>query len=258
MSTAELRRIGSISVLDLDIIAKSYSADGVPFPFSFTQPSRFSRHDDYVDYARSVPDRLSNGDLRMFGECVSAYVHHDIRVECHTQHIPADTPSVRVLAYRLDETGFLAKQRPDDDVVDVYELSPYLLGSAVAGSAALQRPGRLPSIVIPEYARGANGLPASDEVTIHRAIDGEPSATTVPRAKVRAYSTAQSHWRPTRRWGLDREKNFAVWVRIDDDGEYLYTPDFTEAKPMTVSSLADRIDRLITEDVKALRRFRSG
>jgi hypothetical protein len=47
-------------------------------------------------------------------------------------------------------------------------------------------------------------------------------------------------------------------VRIKDDGEYLYQPDFGEAKPMSRPMLAERIDRLISEDVKALRQFRNG
>jgi hypothetical protein len=49
-----------------------------------------------------------------------------------------------------------------------------------------------------------------------------------------------------------------VWVGIKDDRDYLYAADFGEAKPMSRPMLAERIDRLISEDVKALRQFRSG
>jgi hypothetical protein len=257
MSTADLRKIGSIGVLDLDIVGRFYGRDFLPYPFMFTRPSRFSWHDEYVEYARSVPDRFHNGDLRMFQECAGSYASADIRVECHVQYIPADTPSVRVLAVRRDRAGFLAKQRPDEDVVDVYELAAYLLGPAVAESVALEKPGRRPAIVIPGYAP-ITDAGASEEFTPRHTIEGAPSATEVPSAEVAAFGTVQSHWRPTRRWGIDAGKNAAVWIRIKDDGEYLYQPDFSEARPMSRPVLADRIDRLISEDVTVLRQFRNG
>jgi hypothetical protein len=269
MSTADLREVGSISLLDLDIISRFYGRDFLPFPFMFAQPPRFQWHDEYVEYATSVPDRFNHGDLRMFQECARVYANADIRVECHVQYIPADTPNVRVVAARCDQAGFLARQRSDDDVIDVYELSPYLLGPAVADSAALKKPGRRSGIVIPEYCQLPGLFPehawhtpsnagASDDVSIHDATDGEPSGTNVPRAEVTAFGTVQSHWRPTRSWGIDRGKNFAIWLRIKDDGDYLYQPDFSQAKPMSRPMLAERIDRLISEDVKALRQFRNG
>ncbi|MGE2817432.1 ESX secretion-associated protein EspG [Mycobacterium heidelbergense] len=258
MNTAELQMVGSISLLDLDIISKSYGRDFLPYPFMFTQPTRFTWEHEYVEYAQSVPERFNHGDLAMFQQCAGAYAYADIRVECQVQYIPADTPNVRVVACRLDQTGFLAKQKPDDDVIDVYELSPYLLGPAVAGAAELDKPGRHSGIVIPEYAGSCDNSAASEDVTLQETLEGEPSAASVPRAQVTAFATVQSHWRPTRRWGLDRAKNYGVWVRIKDDGEYLYTPDFSVARPVTPSALAERIDRLISEDVKALRQFRSG
>lgn len=259
MSVADLRELGSISLLDLDIINSFYGRDFLPFPFMFTQPARFAWHDEYAEYARSVPDRFNTGDLAIFQDCAWAYANADIRVECHVQYIPADTPGVRVIGFRVDQTGFLAKQRPDEDIIDIYALSPYLLGPAVADSAALKKPGGQPGIAIPDYVRPANNGEASDDVTIHRATtDGEPSVTTLPRTAMTAVGTVQSHWRPTRSWGVDPGKDVAAWVRIKDDGDYLYTADFSEAKPMTVPSLSERIDRLITEDIKALRQFRTG
>jgi hypothetical protein len=258
MSTDDLRKIGSIDLLDLDIISRFYGRDFLPYPFMFTQPSRFSWHDEYVEYARSVPDRFNHGDLRILQECAGSYANADIRVECHVQYIPADTPNVRVIAYRLDQLGFMAKQKPDEDVVDVYELSPYLLGAAVADSVALEKPGRRSAIVIPEYAPVADDAADSEDFTSRHTIEGARSATEVPRAEVAAFGTVQTHWRPTRRWGIDPGKNAAVWVRIKDDGEYLCAADFSEAKPMSRPVLAECIDRLISEDVKALRQFRNG
>lgn len=258
MNTTDLPEVGSISLLDLDIISSFYGRDFVPFPFMFTQPSGFTWHDEYAEYARSVPDRFNNGDLAIFQDCAGAYAYADIRVECHVQHIPGDTSSVRVVAWRLDQLGFLATQRPDEDVINIYELDPYLLGPAVACAAALRKPGRRSGIVIPEYVRVPDDVGASEDVAIHHTIERAPSAPTVPLAEVTAVGTVQSHWRPTRSWGVDYGKNFAVWVRIKDDGDYIYTPDFAEATPVTQSVLAERIDRLISEDVKALRQFRSA
>jgi hypothetical protein len=258
MSAADLQTVGSISLLDLDIISNFYGRDFLPYPFMFTRPSQFAWHDDYVEYARSVPDRFNYGDLRIFKDCATCYANADISVECHIQHIPADTPSIRAIAARRDQAGFLATQRPDDDVIDVYRLSPYLLGPAIAEVAGLQKPGRRSAIIIPEYVHVADSAPTSDNVIMHNIVDGGPSATEVPDAKVTAFGTVQSHWRPTKQWGRDREKNIAVWVRIEDDGDYLYQPDFSEAKPLSRPMLAERIDLLITQDVKALRQFRNS
>lgn len=43
-------------------------------------------------------------------------------------------------------------------------------------------------------------------------------------------------------WGWTPEKNHSVWVRIRDDGDYLYAADFSEAKPLSRPMLAERID----------------
>ena len=175
--TADLHQIGSIDLTDLDIISKSYGRDFLPYPFMLTRPSRFSTRNEYVDYATSVPDRFNHGDLRTIRRWAASYAHADIRVECHVQYIPADTPSIRVVAHRAGELGYLAKQRPDDDVIDVYELSPYDLGAAVADSVDLTKPGNRSEIVIPEYvprtdnadaARGFHGSRLSDISTAIR------------------------------------------------------------------------------------------
>jgi hypothetical protein len=261
MSSTDLWKIGSVSLLDVDIINSRFGHDFLPYPFMLTQPSRFSWHDEYdqyEEYERSIPERYNNGDLAIFQPFAVAYGAADIRVECHVQYIPSDTSSVRVLALRSDQLGFLAQQRPDEDVIDIYELSPYLLGPAVADSVTLEKPGRQPAIVIPEYVRSSNNAGTSTDLTIRHTPEDVPDAIKVPRAEVTAFGTVQTHWRPTRRWGIDRSKEFAVWVRIKDDGEYLYKPDFSEATPVTQPILAERIDQLISEDVKALRQFRSG
>jgi hypothetical protein len=258
MSAADLRKVGSISVLDVDIINRFHGRDFLPYPFMFTQPSRFlGRDEQLLDHQRSVPGRFHDGDLAIFRQFDVAYAKADIRVGCHVQYIPADTPSVRVLAVRLDQMGFLAQQRPEEDVIDIYELSPYLLGPAVADAVTLKEPGRHSGIVTPDYVPVPNNANSAD-LAIQHTIDGASNIIKVPRDEVMAFGTVQTHWRPTRHWGIDWSKKFAVWVGIKDDGEYLYKPDLSEATPMTRQSLAEQIDRLISEDVKALRQFRSG
>jgi hypothetical protein len=254
-ATVDLQQVGSIDLTDLDIISRSYGRDFLPYPFMLTRPSRFSSHDDYVAYATSVPDRFNYGDLGVFRRWAASYVHAEIRVECHVQYIPADTPSVRVVANRVGELGYLAKQRPDEDVIDIYELSPYDLGQAVANSIDLVKPGDHSEIVIPEYVLPAHNTDTAEDFTLHHAVDTS-TATEVRRADVTAFGTVQSHWRPTRRWGLDRGKKAVVWVRIKDDGDYIYATDFSRASPLRRPALAERIDKLIAEDVAVLRNFR--
>lgn len=257
MNASGLRRIGSIDLVDLDIISKSYGRDFLPYPFMLTQPSRFPTHDAYAEYAASVPDRFDDGDLRTFRRWAACYAYADIRVELHVQYIPADTPSIRVMAHRRDELGFLAQQRADEDVIDVDELSAYGIGTAVADTVELTKPGGLSEIVIPEYVRRLERAPEPEGLSTRHVVD-TPTAATVPRGEVTAYGTAQTHWRPTRQWGPDPGKNSVVWVRLKDDGDYLYAPDFSVAKPMKRNDLARRIDGLISEDVAVLRQFRSG
>lgn len=256
VSRVNLDQVGSIQLTDLDIISRSAGRDFLPYPFMQTRPSRFSSENDYLEYATSVPDRFNYGDLRDFRRWAVSYVYAEIRVECHVQYIPADTPSVRLVANRVGELGYLARQRqdPDQDIVDVYEVSPYDLGRVIADSAGLAGPGSQPAIVIPEWMTPGDNSDAAEDFNVLDTID--TTFAPVRRADVTAFATVQSHWRPTRRWGLDRGKKAVVWVRIREDGEYIYTPDFRRATPLTQAILAERIDKLIAEDVAALRNFR--
>jgi hypothetical protein len=255
VSPVDLDEVGSIALADLDILSRSAGRDFLPYPFMRTLPSKFSSENEYVEYATSVPDRFNYGDLQTFRRWAVSYVYSEIRVECHVQYIPADTPSVRVVANRVGELGYLARQRqdPNEDIIDVYEVSPYDLGRVIAQSAGLTTPGSQPEIVIPEYVAPADNSGAAEDFSVLDTID---TFAHVRRADVTAFGTVQSHWRPTRRWGLDMGKKAAVWVRIKEDGEYIYTPDFLRAKPLTEAVLAERIDKLIAEDVAALRNFR--
>jgi len=137
-----------------------------------------------------------------------------------------------------------------------YEVSPYDLGRAVCGFAGLTKPGGQPAIAIPEYFDLLGGNTDTAEEFILASAD-TTAAAEVRRADVTAFGTVQSHWRPNRRWGFDRGKNAVVWVRIKDDGDYIYTSDFRQAEPLSRPTLAERVDRLIAEDVAAIRKFRN-
>jgi hypothetical protein len=252
-----ISHVGTLDLRDLNVISQFYGRDFLPFPFMFTQPSRFATRAEAVAYERTVPDRFLHGDLNVFLECVAAYDAADIRVESHVQYIPDDTPNVRVVACRTGQLGFFAEQRPEADLIDIYTVSPYDLGAAVSDAVGLTQPGRHPEIVIPEYVpRGQVEFDTDEFVVRHRLVSRTEVA--IPATEVTAYATVQTHWRPTRAWGVDRGKRALVWVRIDDDGEYLYVPDRSHARPMTASMLCEEVDRLIAEDVAVLREFRNG
>jgi hypothetical protein len=255
MSAVLAGQVGTIDLVDLNAISQFYGRDFLPYPFKYTQGPRFATRDEALAYAGTVPDRFNHGDLSTFMECVAAYDGADIRVECHVQYIPADTPSQRLIAYRAGHLGFFAAQRPDEDLIDVYALSPYDLGAAISDAVLLSQPGMHSEILIPEYVpRGQAEFDTDAFIVRHK--DASAGEVTIPASEVTAYSTIQSHWRPTRKWGLDRGKRALVWVRVNDDGDYIYVPDHSHARPMAKSLLCEQIDRLIADDVAILREFR--
>ncbi|WP_156753036.1 ESX secretion-associated protein EspG [Mycobacterium sp. 1482292.6] len=257
MSRVLLRLVGTLPLRDLQMIGEFEGRDFLPYPFMFTQPSRFATRDEAMAYANTVPDRFKYGDLSSFRECIAAYNAADIRVGCHVQYIPAVTPSVRAVAYRAGELGFFAAQRPDSDLIDIHVVSPYDLGEAIADAVTLMGPGCHQKIVVPEYAPRAKAeFDTGDFVIRHR--QDPRDEFTVAASEVTAYATVQSNWRPMRTWGRDRNKEAAIWVRIHGDGEYLYARDLSHASPMTRPVLHERIDQLIGDDVAILKEFHRG
>lgn len=231
----------------------------MPYPFVVRDPEECNLYARRTDGAEPVPDRFNYGDLRVVRPWFTTLLSADIWVECNVQYLGTDTPSQRILAHRSGGFGFVAIQSAGHQV-DIYTLPPLELGSAIAGSATLTKPGKHPKMLIPEY------IPQVAESSV---VDRVPTAFSIPvtvsaaiprvaESEVTVYATVQSHWRPTREWGLDRTKDAAVWVRIKDDGDYLYAADYSHAKPMTARSLRESIDRLISADIVALKRFRTG
>lgn len=242
---------------DLAAICALRGLEHLPHPF-FTRTWLWgiSRQNE------SVQDRLADGDLHVFHGWVKAYAHADIWVECQAHYSSPDTPALRIAACRAGELGFLASQRPDEDIVDVFSVPPYEIGSAVAASVGLTTPGTHSRIVAPSFFAGLHRDSAGDhgddyQVSFDRVDVRRPTAT-VPRSDVTAMAVIQSRCDPAREWGLGQGRKAVGWVRVRDDGEYIYNPDFSHATPVTPQTLGKRIDQLIIEDVAVLRQRRQA
>jgi hypothetical protein len=242
--------IGALDLFDLQLINERCGRDSLPYPFMLTRPTRFEFADEVARYAAQLPDRLRSGDLAPFSRCLDAWPHADVTVTGHVQYVPADTPSIRLLAFRTGQSGYLLEQRADADVVDVYTVSPFELGAAVATAVNLEKPGRHSRIVIPEYVSTRSAV-AEDDVVVRHALTTELE-TKVSVSQLSAYARVQSNWRPAGGWGVDARKELLVWMRMTDDGDYLGTPDRGRGIPLTVSLLRERIDGLIAADIERL------
>ena len=249
------REIGALDLLDLQLINERHGRDSLPYPFMLTRPTRFEFVDDVARYAALLPDRLHSGDLGAFARCLEAWAHADVTVTGHVQYIPADTPSIRVLAFRTGQAGYLLQQRADADLVDVYAVSPLELGAAVATALSLEKPGRHPRITIPEYVSARTAFMDTDDVVVRHEVSAT-SVVDVSASRMSAYAKVQSNWRPPGEWGIDARKESLTWMRIADDGDYLGAPDRSTGIPLTVALLRERIDEQIADDIEALREAR--
>ena len=254
---AQAVEVGALDLLDLQLLNERYGRDSLPYPFMSTRPSRFEFVDEVAKYAARLPDRLRSGDLSVFARCLDAWSHADVTVAGHVQYIPADIPSVRALAFRTGQAGYLLQQRADADadaaadVVDVYTVSPYELGAAITTAMSLDRPGRHPRIVIPEYVASRPTVVDTDEVVVRDEVS-TMSGVQVSASQLSAYARVQSNWQPVREWGIDARKESLTWMRLQDDGDYLGAPDRSSGIPLTRALLRERIDGLIAADIELL------
>jgi len=253
----EMLPLDTVDLFDLKVLNEIHGYDFLPYPFMHTRPGEFGSVDEVAAHARAVRERYASGDLRQLSRYMTNYAGADICVTFNVQYIPNDTPSLRIVAHRMDEQGFLAEQRSDADLVDVYQISPYELGAAIAHLAPLGQPGQHGAIVVNEYLQpGPNRYDRGDFLVSDSFASGPE--ISVPATAVTAYATVQSHWRRRATWGLDREKEILVWIQVRDDGDYIFAPDMASAQPMTRRVLHERVDRLIADDVAILREKRSG
>lgn len=255
MTSVAKRYVGEVGLADLKVISDFYGREFLPYPFWITEPRRFATRDEYVAHASSIVSRFQEGDLSIFREWAGTYVDADIRVECHVKYPQRTHQPVRLMAHRMGDRGFFSAQRPTEDTVDVFSLSPYDLGAVIAESVPTGKPGTMPSVAIAEY-RPARSRIENDDVVVSHSIDDDTPIPMLSRSSVMALGTVQSHWRPARRWGLDRSKTGVAWVEIQDLGVYIYDRDLLVARPMTKDILRERVDRLISEDVAILRELR--
>ncbi|BBY84641.1 ESX secretion-associated protein EspG [Mycolicibacterium tokaiense] len=252
---AARREIGSLDLLDLLLINQRHGSDSLPYPFMLTRPTRFEFVDEMAGYAAQLPERLHSGDLGPYARCLEAWARADVTVAGHVQYIPADTPSIRVLAFRTGQAGYLLQQRAEADLADVYAVSPFELGAAVANAVCLEQPGRHRRITIPEYATAPTAFMNNDHVVVRHEVFAT-SGVEVSASRMSAYGKVQSTWRPPGEWGIDPGKESLTWMRIRDDGDYLGVPDHSGGIPLTVALLCERIDALIADDIETLRENR--
>lgn len=249
------REIGALDLFDLQLINERHGRDSLPYPFMLTRPTRFEFVDEVARYATELPDRLRSGDLSVFSRCLEAWAHADITVTGQVQYIPADTASVRVLAFRTGQSGYLVEQRADADLVDIWAVSPFELGVAVTNAMRLDKPGRHPGITIPEYTEARSAFMDSDHVVVRHDVSAT-SGVAVSASQMSAYAKVQSNWRPPGEWGIDPRAESLTWMRMRDDGDYLGTSDDSAGIPLTAALLCERIDELIAEDIERLREAR--
>lgn len=252
---AARREIGALDLLDLHLINQRRGRDSLPYPFMLTRPTRFEFVDELAEYAAQLPERLNSGDLGAFARCLEAWAHADVTVTGHVQYIPADTASIRVLAFRTGQAGYLLEQRADADVVDVYTISPFELGSAIATAMNLGLPGRHSRIVIPEFVPERTADGDTDNVVVRHDLTAV-AGVEVSASQMSAYAGVQSNWRPSREWGIDTRKESLTWMRMRDDGDYLGVPERSTGIPLTVALLRQHIDGLIDADIEALHEAR--
>ena len=253
----ELLPLDTIDLYDLKVLNEVHAYNFLPYPFMHTRPAEFGTVEDVAKHASTVRERYAGGDLKHLDKYMVSYAGADICVTLNIQYIPNDTPSVRIVAHRKDEQGFLAQQRPDVDLVDVYRLSPYELGAAISQRAAIDKPGQHAAIVVNEYLLPDQNVYDSGGFAVSETFV-ERAEVTVPRDDVTAYASVQSHWRRRAKWGPDWNKETLVWIQVRDDGDYIFASDMASAQPMTRSLLHERIDQLIAGDVAILREKRRG
>lgn len=251
---ASRRQVGTLDLLDLQLLNERHGRDSLPYPFMLTTLARFEFADEVAEYAAQLPDRLRSGDLGAFARCLDAWSRVDVTVTGHVQYIHDDTPSIRVLAFRTGQSGYLLQQRDDVDAVDVYTVSPLELGAAVAAAMSLEQPGRHPRVLNPEYVPARPAV-VEDDVVVRHGVSTE-RGVTVAISQVACFAQVQSNWRPTRHWGIDDRKESLIWVRIKDDGDYLGASDLSSGTPLTTAVLTERIDGLIAADVEMLHESR--
>ncbi|MGV9801042.1 hypothetical protein ACWDTP_23640 [Mycobacterium sp. NPDC003449] len=246
MFGAHMRRVGEIDLSELAAIGRLAGQDGLPYPFAHTRGPG----------AGAAPAPAPDTDPA-FRRWADTYVTADIWLTCRVHHADADVADGRILGFHDADSGYVARQRGFDDVVEIFAVHPGDLGAATAALTGLTRPGTHPRIVVPGYigyfgGPAGPGEPETDDEDDDRGVAvltpvaprRDPDHHTVADADVAAVAIFQSRWRPARQWGVDWTEPVLVAIRIDDDGDYRYLPDFNVAVPVDEATLSARIDAM--------------
>lgn len=248
--------VGRLGLFDLEVVAGFHGQEGLPHPLIQLAPPVFGSQAELEDRTHDVPDRFHRGDLQVFQQWFHSLANCDLRVECTGY---ANGRDLKVLAHRAGERGFLATQQDGQDSIDVYRLSPFDLGPAIAGLARLAKPGRQAKLLVTDHplARAPRAHPSDDEDDV--SIGHRVESSDTPRISYNdavSIGRAQSRRGPAARWGFDIDKDSALWLTVDDDGDYMMASNRQYWLPATRQNLASRLDALIAEDVRALRELR--
>ncbi|OAN42498.1 ESX secretion-associated protein EspG [Mycolicibacterium iranicum] len=234
--------VGAAAVVDLEAACALYGLDVLPFPLGRSRPVGSvwlaSRN------VRPIEDRL-NDDLHGVRAWVEALVRSDFCLECRVRLSVEDTPDRRMHGLRSGESAFVAVQGHDRgvDVVDIYAVSPEMMGPAIVESVGLVGAGAHPRIAV--TATGESRPDASLESDLDF-LAPPPSDATVPRVGVRdvvATGTMQVRSGPA--------LSILQWVQIRDDGDYVFdSGDAENAEPVDVETMTAYLNGMITDVIR--------
>jgi hypothetical protein len=243
--------VGQIAAADLADIGRRAGHDGLPYPFRHTRA-------EHRSVRPTTPQRPDEGEFAPFKTWADAYAAAEIWVTCRVHHRRGDIAVGRVLGFFAGDDGYLATQR-SDEAIAVYTMRAGELAAAIAGSAGLSRPGRHRQVVVPGYVgyftKATNSTAVDDDECGPVSVLDSPRRPSQPRPElladsdVAAVTIIQSRYRPAREWGVDWAKPLIACVQIDGDGDYIYLSDYSEAIPATEAILAERVGRLIADDL---------
>ncbi|MDA2889842.1 ESX secretion-associated protein EspG [Mycolicibacterium sp. BiH015] len=229
----------TIAVVDLEATCALYGLDSLPFPLGRSRPvgSMWLA----TRKVRPIDERL-NDELHAVRAWVETLVRPDVCVECRVRLSVEDTPDLRLHGLRSGEHAFVAVQGSDRgvDVVDIYTVSPEMMGPAIVESIGLVGAGAHPRIAVT-----ASGEPSRD-ATPESDLDflaPPPPDVTVPRASVRdVVSTGTMQVRSNPALSILR------WVQIRDDGDYVFdSGDAENAEPVDVETLTAYVNGMIAD-----------
>lgn len=251
-----MNRLGDIGVRDAETITEACGGDFLPHPFGRPASSPFNSSAEFAEYQRSVVDRFQHGDLKVFTEWFTTYPLADIWIDC----LIISSSLHRIVAHRSGDDGFFATQRPDGDVINVFTVTAYDLGAAIAQAVPLTRPGqhtKLLKVAGPWTRSRPAARPVFDGGVSVRNVALTPVGA-IPQGVIATTGMVQSRHQPAREWGFDPRAEVLEFVTFQDDGDYVVTSagERDHWVPVTRKLLARRIDELIAADVQAIRRAR--